>query len=178
MAATIWRRMPQINTTRAPGLPVGAMVALLLAVVLTLPAPARASSRAACVASWRDTVSPGITLTPAVGAFTSHGETGTITCVGSVKGHRVTRPGTFGEQGVVRGNCAFGSGSALFSMTIPTSAGAARLQIPAVFTYAGGVGLRPTGIFPGGFVFYPVRGDCITSPVTEIAVVLHGTLTT
>lgn len=167
-----------MNARDAVWLRVGAIAAVVLTATLALPAAAAAESRAVCVANWRDTVSPGISLSPAVGAFTSHGETGAITCVGSVNGHRVTGPGTFGEQGVARGSCALGSGSALFSMTIPTTAGPARLQIPAVFTYVGGVGLRPTGIFPGGFVFAPVRGDCITSPVTEIAVVLHGTLTT
>jgi hypothetical protein len=29
---------------------------------------------------------------------------------------------------------------------------------------------------PGGFVFTPLEGDCVTTPVTRIAVVLYGVL--
>jgi hypothetical protein len=165
---------------------VALMIVAVLAGLSPLPASAAGSgmpsgpsgSQAVCVAQWLDSVSPGISMTPSAGTFTSNGQTGTITCVGSVNGHAVTGPGTFGEQGVVNGTCAAGSGSATFSMTIPTDGGLVGLTIPAVFTVAGGVGLRPTGTFPGGFVSVPTRGDCLLTPVTQIAVVLHGTLST
>jgi hypothetical protein len=135
-------------------------------------------SQAICVAQWTDALTPGISLTPSTVSFTSNGPTGTITCVGSVRGHAVTGPGTFGEQGTIRGTCTSGSGEALFVMTIPTDGGPATVILPAVFTTVGTVGLRPTGTFPGGFVAVPTQGDCVTTPVTQIAVVLHGTLTT
>jgi hypothetical protein len=164
-------------------------MATALGVVLCLflgpvPASARAevagpsASRAVCVAHWTDSVTPGISMTPSVGTFTSNGQTGTITCVGSVAGHAVTGPGTFGEQGTASGTCASGSGTAIFSMTIPTDGGPVTLTMPAAFTFAAGIGFRPTGSFPGGFVFAPTRGDCVLTPVTQIAVVLHGTLLT
>jgi hypothetical protein len=157
---------------RCPG--VASILAVLLATVLVVPAGAAASSRAACVANWRDTVSPGVSLSAAAAAFTSHGETGTITCDGSINGHHVTGPGTIGEEGALRGTCAAGSGSARLSLTIPTTAGPARLQIPVEFTFVAGLGLRRTDIFPGGFAFAPLQGNCITSPITEVAIFLHG----
>ena len=63
-------------------------------------------------------------------------------------------------------------------MTIPTDGGPVTLIVPALFTTVGTVGLRPTGTFPGGFVSVPTKGDCVVTPVTQIAVVLHGTLMT
>jgi hypothetical protein len=150
-----------------------------LATAAMLPAAARADrSQAACIASWRDTVSPGVSLTPAFVTFTSDGERGSISCAGTVDGHLVTGIGTFGEAGQAQGTCLSGSGSTTFSMTIPTTAGPVHLQMPGVFTLLGGVGFRPTGDFPGGFVFVPLDGTCALLPVTELQVVLHGTLLT
>jgi hypothetical protein len=148
------------------------------AAAATAEPAAPAASQAVCVAQWVDTLNPGISLTQSTVTFTSNGPTGTITCVGSVRGHAVTGPGTFGEQGTISGTCASGSGEAIFVMTIPTEGGPATLVVPAVFTTVGTVGLRPTGTFPGGFVAVPTQGDCVTTPVTQIAVVLHGTLIT
>jgi hypothetical protein len=141
--------------------------------------PAAPASQAVCIGQWQDTVTPGIALTPSTATFTSNGPTGEITCVGSVKGHAVTGPGTLAEQGTVQGTCASGSGSGLLAITLPTDGGPVSLIIPAIFTFVGGVGLRsspPT--FPGGFIFVPTRGDCVATPVTAIAIVLHGTLMT
>jgi hypothetical protein len=135
-------------------------------------------SRAVCVAEFRNTLSPGVSLVPATVAYTSGGKTGSIKCVGSVNGHAVTGPGTIGDKGIAQGTCASGSISGVLSMTIPTVAGPVNLEIPAVGTFAAGVGLRPTGQFPGGFVFVPTRGNCVLTPATEIAVVVHGILST
>ena len=63
-------------------------------------------------------------------------------------------------------------------MTIPTAGGAAHLTIPVEFTFLGGVGQRPAGAFPGGFVFYPTHGDCVTAPLSEFGIVIYGTLLT
>ena len=161
-----------------------ALVALVF-LIPARPSPAAATepaapvgSEAVCVAQWLDTLTPGISLTPSTVTFTSNGPTGTITCVGSVRGHAVTGPGTFGEQGRISGTCASGSGEAIFTMTIPTDGGPQTVIVPAVFTTVGTVGLRPTGTFPGGFVAVPAQGDCVTTPITQIAVVLYGVLTT
>jgi hypothetical protein len=140
---------------------------------------APAASQAVCVGEWQDTVTPGIGLTPSSATFTSNGPTGKMTCVGSVNGHTVTGPGTLAEQGTVIGTCASGSGSGILSITLPTDGGPVSLIITATFTYVGGVGLRTTPpTFPGGFIFVPAKGDCVVTPVTQIAIVLHGALTT
>jgi hypothetical protein len=54
---------------------------------------------------------------------------------------------------------------------------------PVKATFAGGVGLCPSGAFdggqfPGGFVFVITQGDCAVTPATEVEVVLHGILST
>ncbi len=135
-----------------------------------------ADSTASCLHSWTDSVSPGLTTTPQTATFTSHGETGTIHCQGLVKGHQVTGPGTFGEEGLFEGTCLSGSGMAVFSFTIPTTGGQARFRIPVTFTYGLGLGSTSSEAFPGAFVVVPTAGDCLITPITEIAVVRLGIL--
>ncbi|MGH2690055.1 MAG: hypothetical protein ACRDKW_14800 [Actinomycetota bacterium] len=156
-----------------------AMAAMALSVAL-FPAPVTAAvpSRAVCVATWTDSVSPGASLTPGTSTFSSGGQTGSISCAGSVMGHDVTGPGTIGEEGRAQGTCTAGTGSATFHMTIPTTGGPVDLSFPVEFTIAGAVGSRPGGPMPGGFVFAPLEGDCVTTPVTRIAVVMYGVLST
>ncbi|MGH2688537.1 MAG: hypothetical protein ACRDKW_06995, partial [Actinomycetota bacterium] len=66
---------------------------------------------ASCIGSWPVSLTPGLTATPQQSDFTSHGESGNITCSGTVKGHAVTGPGTFGLEGVLQGTCLMGSGT-------------------------------------------------------------------
>jgi hypothetical protein len=142
-----------------------------------LPAAAAiAKSTARCWHRWTDTLSPGVTTQRQTVAFTSGGETGTIDCRGSVEGRRITGPGTFGEQGTYDGSCTSGSGSATFSMTLPTASGPLKLRMPVVFTFAG-FGVTTTKTFPGVFFFAPLAGNCLT-PVTKIAIFRAGTLKT
>jgi hypothetical protein len=90
----------------------------------------------------------------------------------------VTGPGTLSEQGSATGTCASASGSGILVFTLPTDGGPVTLIVPATFTVVGGIGLRSNPMFPGGFVFVPIRRDCVVTPVTQIAIVLHGTLIT
>jgi hypothetical protein len=141
------------------------------------PAPVAAvSSSAVCFHQWTDTLTPGATTTPQRAAFSSHGETGVIQCSGTVRGLQVTGQGTFGEEGYVEGSCSSGTGHALFSFTLPTSGGAQHLQLPVTFTFGPGLGQTSSDVFPGVFAVRPVKGDCLTTPVTEIAVSRLGML--
>jgi hypothetical protein len=156
---------------------------LLCAVALAVIGPslhaspaAAAGSSAACVHRWTDTVTPGTTTSTQRAVFSSHGETGTIQCSGTVQGRQVTGPGTFGEEGVIEASCDSGRGQALFSITLPTSGGPVHLRIPVTFTLGPGTGHAEGDVFPGAFVVRPVQGDCVTTPATEIAVTRFGLL--
>jgi len=143
------------------------------------PAPvAAAQSTATCVHRWTDDVTPGVGPTMQRATFSSHGETGAIECQGEIMGRRVTGPGTFGEEGVVEGTCGSGTGSATFSFTVVTSGGPLHLRMPVSFTYGPLTGVTTSESFPGVFVVVPMMGDCLTAPVTRIAVTRAGMLRT
>lgn len=151
----------------------------VLAPVAMMPGPAPAAaagSTAICFHQWTDTLTPGATSGPQHAAFSSHGETGVIQCSGTVRGLQITGQGTFGEEGSVEGSCSSGTGQAVFSFTLPTSGGAQHFQVPVTFTFGPGLGQTSSDVFPGAFAVRPVKGDCVTTPVTEIAVSRLGVL--
>lgn len=154
------------------------VVAALAVIAPSLhPTPAAsAASSAACVHQWTDTVTPGTTTTNQRALFSSHGETGTIQCSGTVQGRQVTGPGTFGEVGVIEGSCSSALGQALFSITLPTGGGPVHLRFPVTFSLGPGAGQTSGDAFPGAFVVRPVKGDCVSTPVTEITVTRFGLL--
>jgi hypothetical protein len=141
-----------------------------------LPGPAAAAkSTAHCSHQWIDTLSPGVSMQRQKVAFSSHGQTGTIRCHGSVDGRRVTGPGTFGEEGTYDGTCSSGTGTATFSITLPTDQGRLELRMPVAFTFTG-FGITTSKAFPGVFGFAPLAGDCLTAPITKVAIFRVGTL--
>jgi hypothetical protein len=146
-------------------------LAALVATVLAPATPAEAGgSSASCHGSWPISMAPGISTTARQSTFTSHGETGTITCTGTVNGHGVSGPGTLGVEGALDGTCLTGNGSLTITMTIPTSGGPATFSLPATMTYYGGVGMKFSDAFVGPLTFavVPTAGNCITEPLTEI----------
>ena len=154
---------------------------VLPTVVLTLlpTAPAQAAgSIAYCFHAWTDTASPGVGANAGRSQFTSNGEKWELLCQGTVRGHPVTGPGTFGEDGVIDGSCSSGSGTVNFSFTIPTAGGAQKFRLTFPFVYGPGGGTARTTDFPGVFLFYPTAGDCLNAPVTEFNVVRNAILFT
>lgn len=117
------------------------------------------------------TLSPGVVLTSSSGTIDSGGETGSITCVGTFNGHRVTGPGSFGTKATYTASCVLGRVSGRFSITIPTEAGPMHFTPRFTATPIGAVspveasqpGIRWTGFE----IFVFKRGDCVTAPVTE-----------
>lgn len=151
----------------------------VLALVGPLPgvAPvAAAGAGAMCMHQWTDTLTPGSTTTSRFASFSSHGESGVIRCSGTVAGQEVTGQGTFGEEGSIVGSCSSGEGKAVFSITLPTSGGPVHLRLPVTFSFVPGFGQTSSDLFPGDFLVRPVKGDCVTTPVTEIDVVRFGQL--
>jgi hypothetical protein len=155
------------------------LLLLATAALMLLPTPARADdtgSVASCTHRWTDTASPGIGTSPDTSRFTSDGEKWPLVCEGTVRGFPVTGPGTFGEYGVIEGACAAGAGEVNFSFTIPTTAGEQKFRLKFTFVYGPGGGASRTDEFPGAFVFYPTKGDCVHAPVTEFKVVRTAVL--
>lgn len=64
-------------------------------------------------------------------------------------------------------------------MTIPTDAGPQQVRVPYTsINYAGPQGVHATPGLPGGFVFAPIQGDCVTAPITKAVTQEFGVLTT
>jgi hypothetical protein len=135
-----------------------------------------------CLAEFDLTLSPGFSMTPSTGTFTSNGETGTITCDGPVNGKPVTGTGTRGEVGRYGldgpNSCSKpdGTGDETFSLTVPTASGPQHVSDFATLTYGafqgGGVlgGTLKSNRMYGTFNVTPMVGDCVTAPITKMHV--------
>jgi hypothetical protein len=150
---------------------------LALTVGPATPAGA-AGSVAYCFHTWTDTATPGVSTAVARSTFTSNGEKWDLYCQGMVRGHEVTGPGTFGEDGVIEGTCTAGEGKVDFAFTIPTAGGEQKFRLTFPLVYGPGGGVSRTSDFPGVFAFFPTAGDCQNQPVTEFKVIRTATLFT
>lgn len=168
---------------------------LLVAMVVTLsftPITAQAQiqldprgqgeTRAECSLSFPAYFSPGLGMTPNSPTFTSAGETGSIHCEGTIHGHTVTGPGSFGFDGTLTdSSCLSHSGSGTSYFTVPTDAGPLHIA-------GGGFTIKGLGVFgsveathadvhfTGSYVLLPTRGNCVTDPVTDARVLMKGSL--
>jgi hypothetical protein len=156
----------------------------LAALLALVPAPAPAAADAVlCRFEARFQLMPGLSVLPGRGEFTSGGETGTITCHGSLPAGAVTGPGTFGADGrygtgSLGDTCLTGGeGDGVQSFTIPTAGGSGHGTNPITFRYGATTGRVLGGTFrgpafAGTFDIASFEGDCVTQPMT--AVVLRG----
>lgn len=154
-----------------------ALVGSLVAGGVLLGAPAHAATNdARCVARGTVHLSPGLTLSPTGSEwrYSSNGPTGTVDCVGSVNGHAITGPGTFLDEGVGQGDCNGGTISGHNIYTVPTDAGPQTIRVPVEAEYHGIAGVREPANYPGGFAFAPAEGDCVSTPLTAVDVVVYG----
>jgi hypothetical protein len=126
------------------------------------------------------TLSPGLSVVANSGIFTSRGERGEITC-------DATQKGTFGAQGrygtTDPDSClSSGEGDGIQSWTIPVGDTQRHQTNPIRFTYgvlaAGGVisGHFDGPRFSGTFQVTITKGDCVTTPVTEVSIQGRGTM--
>lgn len=158
-------------------------LATLAAATLLAAAPAQASGKtsAVCVSQFTTTISPGFTLVPSSGTQTTHGETGTVTCVGKLNGRRITGPGSIGyDSTYTAGACASERASGTVRATVPTAGGdqhfvgVLTVQRTALIVRAQAQfdGFRYTGTG----VAIPTRGNCFVTPLRQALIVLTGTL--
>lgn len=171
------------------------LVALLLALINAGSAQAAGTGgQANCSFSIPLHASPGLGITASSGMFNSGGEVGTMSCTGTIAGYRITGPGTFGFDGTIEGSCLGHRGSGKTGLTIATEAG--MLHISGGGFTVEGIGVLgnaqsvhatmqiddhepvPASIsFTGSYLLVPVKGNCVTEPVTQAQVLLSGTIT-
>jgi hypothetical protein len=171
-----------------------------LVLTLTLPAllwwgsghahATAATTGTPCTFAFDVTVSPGLSSTAkSSGTFTSNGQTGTITCNGTVNGKQPTGAGTFGTSGrygTKNGGdtCqSGGNGDGVDNITVPTASG--NQSVTSHFTFVYGA-LKGGGLisgtftgdrFSGTFDVQLTQGDCVTKPFTKGHVTGKGMLT-
>lgn len=171
------------------------LVGSLLALINAGSAQAAGTGgQANCSFSFPLHATPGLGITSTSGSFDSGGEVGTMSCTGTIAGHRVTGPGTFGFEGTIDGSCLAHRGSGVDEFTIATEAG--MLHISGGGFTVEGVGVLgnaqaahttmqidgqepvPAGFsFTGSYLLVPVKGNCVTEPVTQAQVLMSGTIT-
>ncbi|MFN2557642.1 MAG: hypothetical protein ABR592_12410 [Nitriliruptorales bacterium] len=149
--------------------------------------PAQASSRTQlkCSAVFDVTVTPGLSLTPSEGSYTTGGERGTWDCQGLYRGRTVTGLGTisvagrYGESSPLGDTCLNVSGPGTYSFTLPTDGGPAKEQgtyEQSLFNRRGDVEAssadRQTS-WMGDFVFIPTKGNCLTGPITAARIEMN-----
>lgn len=145
------------------------------------PADGAGAEPTTCTFSASFTLSPGLSVDPNSGTFTSDGERGRITCG--------TGSGSFGAEGrygTTDPDACFasGEGTAVQSWTIER--GPDRLHETNSINFTYGVLAAGAPIsgrfrgprFSGTFEVTPTKGDCITAPVTEVTLsgkgAMHG----
>jgi hypothetical protein len=158
----------------------------LVALLALVPVPAFAEG-VPCRFEARFHLTPGLSVIPGRGEFTSGGETGTISCQGLLSPGPVTGPGTFGAQGRYGtgplGDTCFtgGEGDGVQSFTIPTAGGPLHVTNPITFRYGPATGHVMGGTFQGGsfagtFEISSFEGDCVANPMTVVVLRGEGSL--
>lgn len=166
--------------TRRP-LQIVVALAVLAAAGPLAAAPAQASeaTSAVCVNRIAATFTPGLRMTPSSGAVTTNGQTGSMTCVGKIGGHRITGRGSFGVDYTYTGaTCASHVGSGTARVTLPTTAGIKHM-VGAFTNRRTALVIRPEVRFPGARfsaigVAIPTHGNCFLTPLTGVLASVTG----
>jgi len=158
------------------------LAGLLIAVLATADASAAPATSATCTGLMPVSLSPGFTPAPGVGTGTSGGQTGTMTCLGTLDGHQITGLGSFGAQETYTtgGACLTDTSSGQVSATFPTTGGPV--------TIVGSLSARrlaliesieidfPQSHFSGMAIVVPTDGNCLLSPLRHALVSVTGSL--
>ena len=160
-----------------------APAALIAVAALAAPAAqaAAAPPSAVCTNTFTATITPGFTPRPGSGKLSTNGQHGSIECFGTIRGGRVTGPGTLGfVERHAGGTCRGHTGTGRVHLVIPTTTGP--------WDVVGTLSVRRTALtvrvkvrFPGvrysgNGVIFPRLGDCTSSPLEQVKVTMTGTL--
>jgi hypothetical protein len=112
--------------------------------------------------------------------LTTGGQTGSVSCIGTLDGDRVTGVGSIGFEEQYTGDCNADSSAGILRATIPTTAGVQHLagtftQRRTVLAFT--VDVRfPGSRYSGIGAVIPTRGTCLLTPVTQADLLLTGSL--
>lgn len=136
------------------------------------PAPAKATT---CKIDVDLKFMPGLGLKEGAASFYSRG--GKVSCDGPVNGVAVTGPGRYSSAGRIGttdpDSCSTGGeGWGVLRAVFPTAKG--KWELRSAFTFVYGAlksdspinGTTEGDYFEGKFAFLPIKGDCVTAPVT------------
>jgi hypothetical protein len=173
--------MTTTRTRKRPFIAGALATATAVALLATGSAHAAGTTAAVCTPQFTLAITPGFSLTPSSGSLTTHGETGTLTCAGTIDGERVTGPGTVSlDETYARGDCLSHVGIGTARVTIPTTGGAKHM-IGDATSHRTGLALSAEVRFPGASfsglgVAIPTKGDCALTPLREALITVTGTL--
>lgn len=147
--------------------------------ILAALTPPPASAAAFCSVDQVIAISPGLSLTPTAATYTTGEKPGKASCTGDVSGKAITGPGTLTNNGQfdAGATCATGRGSAIATFTLPTADGPVVLRNPFTFSYVGILAPFSGPVASGAATFLPIKGNCITAPVTQARVLGFAQLT-
>jgi hypothetical protein len=169
-------RILLVTLTMAVMVSVGALSASATALAEPLYTPNAAASTqhsTKAICSYMADVygSPGGTLVSSSTTFSTRDESGRITCIGTLKGRRMTGPGSFGTDGTATGSCVALHVSGEYFFTVPTDDGPMHFTttyIDNTIRLTGVVhGTDPRFHLAGAETFVPIHGDCVTTPLTQ-----------
>ena len=172
--------MPLIPTTRSRRIAAALAAATATMMLAATPAHATGATDAVCTERFNVTITPGFGLTPSSGTVSTGGETGSVSCVGKLDGHRITGNGSIGFDEQYTGNCTSDASTGTLRATIPTTAG--RQQLVGTFTQRRTalvftVDVRfPSSRYHGIGVVIPTQGTCLLTPLRQAALLVTGPL--
>lgn len=162
---------------------IAAVLSALAAAALVAAAPAQAAgaTSAVCVNRFTATITPGFSLTPSSGTLTTRGQTGSINCAGTLRGHRITGRGSIGFDAVyTAATCSSEVSSGTVRVTLPTSGGIKHLVGALTVRRTAlvvSVGVRfPNARFSGIGVAIPTQGNCLITPMRQALITIAGSL--
>jgi hypothetical protein len=144
-------------------------------------AQAGGETSALCAPSIPLTITPGFSPTPSSGSLTSHGETGSLVCTGTIGGQLVTGPGTVGLDETYAGaDCLGHVGTGTATLTLPTTGGVLHMS-GAATSHRTALALVAEVRFPGATfngvgAALPTQGTCFLTPLRKAVISLTGTL--
>ena len=158
-----------------------AVAGLVITALAAANAAATPVTSATCVGVLSVQFTPGFTSLPGSGLGSSGGETGKMTCLGTLNGKPITAPGTFGvqESYTTGAACLTDQSSGRVPVTFPTTGGPVSMT---GVVQAHRVGLLefidvefPGSTFTGIAVIVPTQGDCLIMPLTRALATVTGT---
>jgi hypothetical protein len=182
------RAAPAPSTNRSFDVKITATHTRIIAALAAAAAAGAADGHAAagppsavCTNTFTATITPGLTSKPGAGKISTHGQTGSIECFGTIRGQRVTGPGTLGfVERHHGGTCRGHIGTGRVHLIIPTTAGSKDMvgtlsvRRTALSVH---VTVRFRGVrYRGNGVIFPRLGDCASTPLEQVKVTMTGSL--